>query len=480
MTSSIWLIDADGTSIHLAGAGSAWTGSGTPWTSQGTSPFELSMNEVTGGVWTPTAATPEAIFSGGPPFSSVVGVLHQGYGPVTEQVGIQARASNHDNAVALLRVLRRALTTTVARRPCILAVQPSGATGAVYYEILTASLQESPLFINQEAVSGAAGARVARAVITWTRSPHGGRYNSTGGAGLESLLSGQSWQNRGTGTPDDIISMGSSGAGDLVSQGQPVNLVITSTASLPEVWLSQLHVATVDSRVYSTTGAGAVTTSPVTILSGADISAVQRSRAQPRLLIVGQTSAANIRFTVNYYLNSTPSLFSVPSLTRIIPMPTLETGRSLLLDLGPLLTRLPQSSALDAATLGVSISVNTGTWTHTSALLLLAYTFATINAGQREWTSGDALYLHQAMSAQGRPALPATAALIYDSAAAGSPQYITEQIAGRPPIYLPGASLWMGMTGNASNQTGYRYSSAITATVAATHAPLYAALRGGG
>jgi hypothetical protein len=155
MAINIWLISG-GANYHLAG-GSAlqtpYSGSGTPWTAQTTSPYELSLNDATGNIWVPLAAPAQAIYGGGPPFRIGQSLVTKSWANVTETVGVQLRATTHNNAVFLLRQLRQILNTALYSVPCVLAVQPDGSTNIAYYEIYNADIQELPNYV-YETTSG--------------------------------------------------------------------------------------------------------------------------------------------------------------------------------------------------------------------------------------------------------------------------------------------------------------------------------------
>src|SRR5688572_15972341 len=114
-----------------------WNGTGQPWDTQATSPFKISMNDATGGMYTPTAAAPVDIYSGGPPFRVGSDLAFRSYENVSETIGVQAYATTHDNAVALMRLLKRTLSAALASGPPVLVYQPDGASQAIQFQILS-------------------------------------------------------------------------------------------------------------------------------------------------------------------------------------------------------------------------------------------------------------------------------------------------------------------------------------------------------
>jgi hypothetical protein len=175
-------------------------------------------------------------------------LILKGWTNVTETVGIQLRATSHDNAVFLLRYLRQVLSRAVFDVPCMLVVQPDGATNNVYYQIYHADVQETPDYLKE----ARSGAYIFRAAITWTRSPFG----STTGTGLIAINAG-SFANLGTGSPDNVEAFASL-AGDLIYEGQPTNISVDPAAA------AVICLASVHNRTYSTTESGNKTTSSTT------------------------------------------------------------------------------------------------------------------------------------------------------------------------------------------------------------------------
>lgn len=455
MPSSIFITDADGTTYHLAGTGASYTGSGSPWTSQATSPYQLSMNDRTP-VWTPTAAPPLVALDG------------RGLGPVEEAVGLQMYASSHDNAVALLRLLRRALNTATLTRPCILGVQPDGASQTVYYEILSATVQETTDFINQEA---AVGTKILRATITWVRSPLGGRLSSG-----ETLINGVSVSNTGTGSPDNVESLGSSGTGEHYPEGGPLNVRITPSAGSP---LGEIFLSTVASRTFTDTNNSLVTSSTTgTTITTGSISAatfVTTRGVRGRLLfrITNASSTLEVR-TVVSGSSSTNPLYTSPWV-RASPS---GSGVNVLLDMGGFLPRyLWQEGQASTTNLTFSVEARSTTGAATTGVLdyweyLVYYTFCAVT--RSSGASNLTTVVEQFYERSGRPAIPRP--LTAYTHTSGTFEFV-ERVRGRPPIYLPSASLYVAWRGTVTQN---EHTTSQTATLTATHAPLFYTLRGGG
>lgn len=467
MASSITLIDHDGTTIHLAGTGTSYTGSGSPWTSQATSPYQLSMNDRTP-VWTPTAAPPMVALDGGPPFRIGADLAMRGVGPVEETVGVQMYASSHDNAASLLRLLRRALNTAALTRPCILGIQPDGASQMVYHEILSATVQETTDFINEEA---SVSTKLLRATITWVRSPLGGRLSSG-----ETLINGVTISNTGTGTPDNMESLGSSGTGEFYNEGGPLNIRITPSAGSPN---GEIFLATVASRTFTDTNNSLVTSSTtgasITTGTAAAATFVTTRGVRGRLLFRITNASSNLEVrTVVSGASSTNPIYTSPWI-RASPS---GGGVNVLLDMGGFAPRyFYQEGQATTTDLSFSVQARSRDGSATTGVLdyheyLVYYTFCAVtrSTGATSYTT----VIEQFYERSGRPAIPRP--LIAYTHNAATFQFV-ERVRGRPPIYIPGASLYAAWR---SLITVNEHTTSQTATLTATHAPLFHTLRGGG
>ena len=463
MASSIYIIGADGVNYHLAGTGQSYTGSGTPWTSQATSPYQLSMNDITGPAYTPMAPQPLDIYNGGPPFRVGADLSFRGYGNVTESFGLQMRASSHDNAVALLRLLRRALSTTLASRPPLLVVQPDGATSAVYYEVYSATVQELPAFINEEA--GLGGAKILRALITWTRSPFGGNLG-----GWQTLINGVTVGNTGTGTPDNLESLGTSGTGDLIHEGGPLNVVMVGT----DLDFTDLFIATCAGRDYLDRNDSLVTTSTtgesaafISVGSGPDLSAFLTDR-RLRLRVLGRVTNASSTLEVQVRIGN--GVYVSPWVG--------SPGGDVLLDFGgadPRVYDRTIHTGANAAKPSVSVLRRSTTGASTTGTLdylefVFYYTFGVLRTPFP--TGGNPIAIETFAQRSGVATLP------IPTRGSGMPNGSVGALAfiGSPPIYLSGKYLYVAWRGT-PNQI---HDPSATATLTVTHAPLFHTLRGGG
>lgn len=176
--------------------------------------YELAMNEKTGQFWTPTGAPATLVQSGGPPFSNggMIGdFLYKSYDAVTETIPLQVKAADHNAIVALIRTLKRALTSTFMASPATLQILPDTATTGVYFIVYHGDVQELPSFINEEAGRG-----TARLNMTITRSPVG--YALTG----ITYQNAQTITNNANASPPNYKVVNNM-KGDFVFSGQPLN-----------------------------------------------------------------------------------------------------------------------------------------------------------------------------------------------------------------------------------------------------------------
>jgi hypothetical protein len=155
MASSVYLVDNTAypttSNLYLSGSGTPYNGSGTPWTAAGTSPYTLSANDATGGIWTPQAPPRADILSGGPPFALGSAPVYRGYGNVECEIGVQMYATSDNNVVDLLDRLRRVLSAGMAVPDAELVITPNSATNAVRYLVVGGTVQESAAYLTSEA-----------------------------------------------------------------------------------------------------------------------------------------------------------------------------------------------------------------------------------------------------------------------------------------------------------------------------------------
>lgn len=455
---TVWLISG-GTNYYMSGAaGGSYTGSGTPWTSESTSPYRLALNDVAGPSYVPTPAPGTAQYSAG----RLIGETHEN---ITEDVGVQLYASSKDNAIFLLRQLRRILNTALYSEACILAI--TGGTNTAYYLIERADVPESSLYIQE----GGSSKILFRATITWTRSPFGGQLDNT-----ETLISGaNNFTNSGTGSPDNVVAY-SAGTGDLInSTGQPLNIVITPASG--DV-IGKLFAATIYERTYSTSGAGGTSTTSTTTGTAAGSLTIAADNLVGRFGLTAHlltkatlTSEAEVKVFVRLGTASGALLYTSPWLG------TAFAAGSGLFHFGDIpldwLQRFFDQTDID---LFIQYQVRSTdgtseTFTLTSTELLLCYTFCVIDNLDVTGTSTEDCLISTFPAVTTRPHLPyEPVVLTRDSANVALRARVPE---GEVPRYFEGASLFLEWV----NKSEVHVPS-DTASVVVTHAPQFVTLRG--
>lgn len=459
-------IDGTTTVYYLSGPGSAsrYAGTGSAWTAEATSPYSLSNNDVTGDRWVPTPAEPQMIYTGSPPFRYGKTPIYQGYGIVTESVGVQLRATTKDNAIALLNQLRRILSSALYSVPCVLAV--TGGTNTGYSEIYRAHVPEHFEYINEP--NG-----FFRVTVTWDRAPFFGRIDSG-----ETLISAVTFENRGTSSPDNDVAYGA-GAGDLIYEGQPLNIVwkAAQAGTYSKMWAASIY-----SRAYSTTGAGSLSTNSTigadATLASFDASAVlTRKGLKPRIMIHA-TCASNAQYRILVYYGTSQLVYSSPWFQTTATVSTLvDAGTFSLATARPYRGPTAPFTATSIFTVVLryrSTNGSSATTTLTSSQYLLYYDFAVINTSGGVTLSSSDFYLFDQFPEQTDFAClpyypPRALAILSSNAVKGS-----IDVRGTLPRYWYGSSLWLAWLNSEA------YNTTETSTVSAYNAPLYRTIRGGG
>ena len=453
-------IISGGTTYYLVNSSAAPTPGGAA-TGHSTTPYSINT-----GQWVLTATVAETTTSGGPPFRIGSQLIGRSYGNVTETIQIGITGSSNDNAVALKHQLYRILNTALFGAPAIISWLPHGGTSPVYFEVYNADIQETPRPLNLNA--GFAGTVWCN--VTWIRSPFGGRLTTP-----ETLINGVSITNNGSGSPNNLVSLGV-GAGELIYEGQPLNIQVAT----PSAGVGTLWAASVLSRTYGTTGAGPYSTTnanpalasgyQITLAAWNVAAAVGSSRLKGRVCCV-VAGASNLRVRVVATLaGNTPALYTSPWMA-------LPGGLTYLMDMGGFaLTALRQTRGVSAWSPVVYlqyISSDGGlaTLTLTNTEFLLYYDFCVVT---------EAIASTQTLALDAFPEAPNTALLPYQPRAwvlLSGGRATDRAYRGTVPRYYSGASLWVAWHRSAATPN---YVSTDTATLTATHAPLYRTLRGAG
>lgn len=464
-------ISVDGVlgTIYLSGTAGEYTGSGTPWTSQSTTPYELSNNDVTGNIWTPQAAIAQTVYGGGPPFRMGQTLISKNWANVTETLGVQMRATSHNSAVELLRQLRQLLNQSIYSRPAQLIVKPNGATSAVYFDIYQADVQELATHFYE----GTSGHVLIRAAVTWTRSPFGSRLTSG-----ETLINAGSFGNTGTGSPDNVVAY-SAAAGELIYDGQPLNLDITFSSS---AW--QYCAATIQSMEYSTTGNTTYTTSSTTGATTAIATTFSADAAtdiialRGRFLIRFTSPSSNIQVRITVIAEASGTLTSLYTSPWITP-----DAVSTVVDFGGFPLDSVRNTNITSANIAFSLGYRSTNGASASITLhntqfLQYYTFCNVALTGISAVSGTTFRLASFVERSLLPAqpFPYPTAFLLGSGRAQNPMLIR----GRAPVYIYGSSLYLMWYDRSGGTDDRVHTTTRTATVTVTGSPLYHTLRGAG
>jgi hypothetical protein len=420
--------------------------------------------------WRLTAVAGQVVTAGGPPFRIGSTPLYTGYGNTGEEFTLLCYGSSHDNVASIKRTLYQAMNTALYSNPATLMIQPDGATSAVYFEVYRADIQEEKIRDEDGYSSPLEGETRVRLRVRLTRSAFGGRLSSG-----ESLMSSQSFGNTGTGTPDNIVAY-STGSGDLIYEGSPLNVEITTTSGPTSPLFTQyMYAASVYARAYDTGGAGAASTSSTTgtgIASATGLTVTAALTNQVKLRIIARVSAiaaiAQLRYTVS--LGGTATIYG--------PWTGANTTSATLLDLGgvPLAALLRRTAGVTAPVISIGLELRSTTGASASVTLtyreyLLYYTFAAINS-QSNFDS-NVLQFDAFPAQTGAVCLPYS--VPYVIVRSGTDYADFGVYRGTLPRYYAGASLYLAAMDN-----NYVHDTAWTYSVTTTHAPLYYTLRGAG
>lgn len=445
--------------LYLSGPGTPYSGSGAPWTAQATSPYTVSMNDVTGGIWTPQAPPRTDILSGTPPFSPGSSLAFRGYGDVETEIGIQMYAATDGLAINLLNRLRRVLGCGAGTPPPQLRITPGGSGVTITYSIIGGTVQETPSFLNQE--SGNA-VKVIRAVMRLTLKSFGVQSGTA-----ESVLSGASMSVAGTGSPNNLAAF-TAGQGELTSEGSPVQVGIQTGAIRP----TRLYLATARGRIYDATGAATLTTSSTTgITSNLGAPAVYSYRPFPglRMCILAHASvASNAQFRIE--------LLVAPGIQQVYATPWVSStgGVAQLIYCGAITLDGARRTEIDSYAVRIRYRSTNGSSASvvlTSMQYVFAHTFCVVNPDYTNGLSVSSMYVKR-FNATGVENGRAVAPYAYGMLSGARTNLL--EMRGSAPLYYVGASLFVAFVTGA---TGL-YTPADTMTVDVLHAPQYHTIGG--
>lgn len=433
-----------------------------PATAAATTPFALLRDD-----WTMQATEPVTAFQGGPPMRNGSPLAYQAYGNTQQSIPFSVQGSTYDTTAAFLRNLHQLINQSISGLPAVLYYQPNGATNPLYFEIQSGAVQERPGPLNPSA-----GFTYVEADLMLTLMPFGGRLTSG-----EALISSQTYTVAGSTVtlPTNNFSLGS-GAGDLIFEGSPLNIKITPTtasSNIGELWAANTWAyANATANVALNPPGGAAVTALWT-------PSVALSHNDSKLRVIARVSNTAGSPNSRYFIilrgslgTSSPPIWS-SSAFGVVPT-TESTG---LVDFGP----IPVDIFRSISPLSGSITVefyatkDAGTCTLISAEFMIYTDFCKITNVNVTQSGGQYLWLNGFRAKTNQVCLPT-----FQSASnltSADALYAPGTLRGQLPRYFSGASLWMNWVDSVGNNTT---TATRAASVTATHAPLYFAMRGAG
>ena len=449
-------------SVYLNNTAGAVTPGGDP-TVGALTPFSIKPD------WTPVAVEPDSAFASSGPLSAGARLAYSAY-PLTvkETIPIGVEGSSHNNAQRLLGLLRAALRRPGKRGPIVWRVRPVGALFDAYTEVYGGTVADDP---GSGGIDTAhTGGYQLEAEINLVRAAFWGSDT------LETAIAAAtSAANRPSGTPNNVTAFASLSQGELLDEGQPLNLSIAKPSGMAA---AVVYLATVESRSAQAIASSKTTTSTsgtaFTAGSAIDVSAL---RAKPGLFVQGFarlttiTAPSKIKLQLTFQSPAGSVLWAGPW----VPIGSNTTAQ--LIDLqGTALdaARLPGSGATQAVPV-VNIKSTDGT-SVTATLdtldILLAYTVGSIDGGAG-LSSGQSYQVYSAQNYAGGGwlPLPAPVASVVDSSTGANIRRCVAR--GEMPLALSGASLWLAWV-----DSGGAHTATDTTTISAQSAPLWHTLRG--
>lgn len=470
-------IISNGTTYYLVNS------SGSPVAGGATTAAATTAYSVNAAEWTQTAAKRQTIYSGGPPFGVGSRPVYAGFDNVVETIEIGISGSSSANAIHLIQTLRRILNTALYSTPAVLYWNPDGATNPAYFEIYSADVQEVGDWQNP-----AAGFTQVLCRVTWTRSAFGSYLNAQ-----DTILNGVSFQSCFSGATNCIAPY-LTGNGDLIYDGQPLNVSITNTTAsdLSNLLFGSIYTIKTQPGIISTTTSSTTGVVNTTADSPVNLNTEAVDFSSLKIRLFAETSAATTGSQMQLLvcaisLNDETSYPSFGSQV-IYTSPWFTSSNAVqLIDCGT----IPAVVSNRNVSLYVRLKVRSPTGTSVTVTL----------------NGIHAVFYWEMCRVAGASVLPSSAAVgsnfisgfRYNPPGIGTispvtlplkqPQILTSTsgtyISFAPPIgtvpkYHSGASFF-AMSGVSSPATGsVAYVTTSTYRVTAFHAPLYHTLRGNG
>lgn len=444
-----WVLQIAG--VHLVNQYGSGVAGGSPYL-WATTPFGVRTG------WTPAVARPKGQYAGN---AERVRILQTSYEPVDETIPITVYGQDSMDVANALAALQTELNAASYTRPAIWRHRPVGALFDVFAEVYEGIVQPR----TNEAVGPIEGGNDIDAEIRLVRSAFFGADE------LIDLISAQTFTNTHTGNLLPMLVH----IGDLVREGQPLNIAINKPAAQAG---EMVYLATVASRTAKTISnaqstASTTTGASFTASTSIDVSALRT------------TQALNLHLLARFSLLTLPAQAQVQATVKTAAGATLwqSTWRALgsntsgqLLDLGeaPLsMLRLPLTAA---ANITVTLAIRSSTGATVGATLdyieaLLTYDFCKVVASGG-LASGQHYELFAAQNLSGGAWLP----MVQEEAAAfdsSDVQTNSARIMGQMPRAFEETSLYVAWV-----DSGNAHTTSDTATVTVSMAPLWRNLRG--
>lgn len=405
--------------------------------------------------WRP--GPPEAQLVAGGDDQELIGLS---YDPVTETIPLLCRARNTDDLAQILEQLNTHATLTTA--PAVLWCRPRGATNPILFAVTRVEARALPLANGADPGEGATDVAIALRV---RRSPYGGA------SALTTLASGVSVGNTGTGSPNNLVSLGTL-RGDLRQEGQPLNIRLDKpTGQSPiSVFLASAH-----SRAYASIASAKTTNTSATFTASGsiDVSAL-RTRAGLHLHVVGRlttlTAPSNAQVRVTVQTPAGATLWVGPW----VPLGSNTVAQ--LVDLGGIgldALRVPLTGTQNIVLVG-EIRSTSGSVTATLAYLeaILAYDWCVVEL-PAALAASQRLHVLGAENLSGGPYLPLALPQAIVTDTSDSPVRPCRPPRGTAPRAIQGASLYVAWV-----DANGAHTASDTTTLTIQHAPLWRTTRG--
>lgn len=457
---SIQLVNSTGGPV----AGGAATGAST-------TPFSVRRG------FTLRPAAPLPIYGGGAPFTPGASLAYSSYGNAEQVIPISVLGSDHENAVARLQELKTALSSGSQSAPAVFGIQETSSSTLMVTDILSGYVRE----ITEEGTPFEAWESRTEidAEIVLTHKPFWGHL-TTGETvvNAQSIISGAF-----TGSPDNVVPF-TTGSGDLISEGQPLNLSLTITSGT--IADTDFYLGTIDSVVSDATTQTVTTsstTTPVAAGTGDTIvisPPVRETQAlKMRLFVTNATASANARWRIAVYVSNVAVAPFYISPWNVNPVATgaFDAGdipANLFRD-GTALTSI--YVVLEVVSTGGSVTVLLSNF-----YVVLYYTMCRL-VGIAACTTAlsSVIHLRGFVESSGRPCMPLPRAELYSYNGANPAYY--GRIEGEAPVYLGQSAGSVNTTSlflYAIGSTGASLGKAVagTFTLTARNCRLWKTLRG--